>query len=72
MHQSQESTSWSVEGMLQALESARQLDPQQQGVIAGTQPGGDEAITAVQMAKETLMAVGYNVPMRSKDRDKCA
>ena len=32
---------------------------------------GPTVATAVQLAKETLMAVGYNMPMRSRDRDRC-
>ena len=42
--------------------------PQQQ---TGRQQERPTVATAVQLAKETLMAVGYSMPMRSCDRDRC-
>lgn len=73
VQQPMESGAWSVEDMLQALEAAQKLDPQGQGAAAGQPPVPELAqASAVQLAKETLMAVGYNMPMRSRDRDRCA
>jgi len=36
----------------------------------GQQQDTPTVATAVQLAKETLMAVGYSMPMRSCDRDR--
>ena len=78
LYQSQNAASASVEDMLAALENARLADPQSQMAPSnrpqqqhGRQQAGPSVATAVQLAKETLMSVGYSMPMRSSDRDRC-
>ena len=84
LYQSQEATATSVEDMLAALENARLADPQsrvttspsqrqqrqQPASVPQQQQERPTVATAVQLAKETLMAVGYSMPMRSCDRDR--
>lgn len=66
--------------MLGALETACQLDPRCQNTASAQQTSpqsaqdqsqGEAQATVVQLAKETLMAMGYNMPMRSIERDRC-
>jgi len=53
--------------MQQQQQQQQTSAPQQQ---QGRQQERPTVATAVQLAKETLMAVGYSMPMRSCDRDR--
>ena len=58
-------SSWTVDDMLTSLQNAERYDPQ-----AAALCDEHEAATAVDLAKQTLMSLGYNMPLQSNVRDR--
>jgi hypothetical protein len=58
-------SSWTVDDMLTSLQNAERYDPQ-----AAAQCDEHEAAAAVDLAKQTLMSLGYNMPLQSNVRDR--
>ena len=58
-------SSWTVDDMLTSLQNAERYDPQVAALW-----DEHEAATAVNLAKQTLMSLGYNIPLQSNVRDR--